>query len=103
MPDLETTAQLLGFLILVLLNIGRRIGREESPAGVLRGDQQDDRLRAAEQSVTVLMTDVGHLKARIEALHHKASDEGNRAQRLIGDAAQHFVSRRECDVRHGRE
>lgn len=92
-----TLAQVIGYLV------RRNEARKTQPPAELKSAESngyDKRLRDAEQGLKGVTGDVGYLKERIEALHHKASNEGDRAQKFIDKAEQRFVLTKVCDERH---
>jgi hypothetical protein len=98
-PDAKTIAEVLGFLILILLNIGRRMGREEITDVSHHTEQQDERLRLVETRMAAFeVAGVGREK-RLDAIGQKMSDIADEQQRWIGQAMDRFVSKGQCDDR----
>jgi hypothetical protein len=60
----------------------------------------DHRVRGVEQDVRQIKEMCANQKERLDEIHGKMSDVGNKAQKFIGEATDRFVSIRECDRRH---
>lgn len=102
MPDTPRDwAEVVGILVLILLYLVRMVWSMLTPKPETNG--YDKRLRETEKNATEALSEARHLKERIEALHKKASDEGDRAQKFIDGAEQRFVLAKVCDERHERD
>jgi tetrahydromethanopterin S-methyltransferase subunit G len=101
LEGLTQYAELVGIVVLILINVGRKIGKAEAPGDEMNGCEK--RLRTIEERMAAFEVAGVSREKRLDNIGQKMSDIADEQQRWIGQAMDRYVSRRECDREHGRE